>query len=447
MHIKESILSQSYTVQHKPNQGLQIGPYSFKSLSNSISAFFERNLQDGLNKEQIYQTFSEPSDIAAALYIIEFCKKEKLIHEAWSHNNERLLTFYLPEEDKTNQQIEENKTYTISRFTSLNWEENKCFLHSALSLARLTIHSDKIMQLIFYLTRGSNFKDLEKRTDLPQKTCESFAQLLISMKILDVKEDDVLKQWETHDLLYHRRTRCKSPFWNVGGTFRFESSEIKHLSAIKDVSSDNVIPLYQPSIEELLEKDMTLTRALETRSSIRDYKKVITLKELGEFLYRTIRIKSILKGGRYEAIKANYPSGGAIYEIETNLFIQECEGLERGVYHYDREKHTLSWINEITPDAQEIITASRLATAKKSDIQVLFVFTARFNRFAWKYESMAYSVMLKHVGVIMQTFYLVATAMGLSPSAVGCGDAIASSKALKTNFYEESSLGEFILGG
>ncbi|GEM_PF-2616767 len=47
----------------------------------------------------------------------------------------------------------------------------------------------------------------------------------------------------------------------------------------------------------------------------------------------------------------------------------------------------------------------------------------------------------------MQTFYLTAAAMGLSPRAGGFGDAKLSSRALKTNFFEESSLGEFILGG
>jgi SagB-type dehydrogenase family enzyme len=60
---------------------------------------------------------------------------------------------------------------------------------------------------------------------------------------------------------------------------------------------------------------------------------------------------------------------------------------------------------------------------------------------------MAYSTVLKDVGVLMQTMYLVATAMGLSPCAIGCGDAEKSARLLGTRFEAESSVGEFLLGG
>ena len=52
---------------------------------------------------------------------------------------------------------------------------------------------------------------------------------------------------------------------------------------------------------------------------------------------------------------------------------------------------------------------------------VLLILGARFQRVSWKYASIAYSLTLKHVGVLYQTMYLVATAMGLAPCGVGCG--------------------------
>jgi len=48
---------------------------------------------------------------------------------------------------------------------------------------------------------------------------------------------------------------------------------------------------------------------------------------------------------------------------------------------------------------------------------------ARFPWLAWKYESIAYALTLKHVGMDFQTMYLAATAMGLAPCAVARGDA------------------------
>jgi len=72
--------------------------------------------------------------------------------------------------------------------------------------------------------------------------------------------------------------------------------------------------------------------------------------------------------------------------------------------------------------------------------------TARFARVAWKYQTMAYAVMLKHVGVVMQTLYLVATAMGLAPCGLGGGSAELFARASGLDPLVEGSIGELFLG-
>jgi hypothetical protein len=42
--------------------------------------------------------------------------------------------------------------------------------------------------------------------------------------------------------------------------------------------------------------------------------------------------------------------------------------------------------------------------------------------------------------------YLVATAMGLAPCALGGGDSDLFAAVARTNYYAETSVGEFILG-
>jgi SagB-type dehydrogenase family enzyme len=59
---------------------------------------------------------------------------------------------------------------------------------------------------------------------------------------------------------------------------------------------------------------------------------------------------------------------------------------------------------------------------------------------------MAYAATLKNVGVLYQTMYLVATAMGLAPCALGAGNADLFAAAVGTDYYAESSVGEFMLG-
>jgi hypothetical protein len=49
-------------------------------------------------------------------------------------------------------------------------------------------------------------------------------------------------------------------------------------------------------------------------------------------------------------------------------------------------------------------------------------------------------------GVLFQTMYLAATAMGLGPCAVGCGDADLFARAAGTDYCVETSVGEFLLG-
>ena len=77
---------------------------------------------------------------------------------------------------------------------------------------------------------------------------------------------------------------------------------------------------------------------------------------------------------------------------------------------------------------------------------MLLVVTSRFARISWKYESIAYALTLKHVGLLVQTIYLVATAMGLGACALGSGDAAEAARAFGLDWLMESSVGEFALG-
>jgi SagB-type dehydrogenase family enzyme len=59
---------------------------------------------------------------------------------------------------------------------------------------------------------------------------------------------------------------------------------------------------------------------------------------------------------------------------------------------------------------------------------------------------MAYAATLKNVGVLYQSMYLVATAMGLAPCGLGGGNAALFADVVGTDYFAESSVGEFLLG-
>jgi SagB-type dehydrogenase family enzyme len=91
-------------------------------------------------------------------------------------------------------------------------------------------------------------------------------------------------------------------------------------------------------------------------------------------------------------------------------------------------------------------SASLSAGLAADEAQVVIVLTARVPRIAWKYSGLAYALVLKHVGVVYQTMYLAATAMGLAPCAVGAGDSDLFARAAGLSGHAETSVGEFLLG-
>jgi len=127
------------------------------------------------------------------------------------------------------------------------------------------------------------------------------------------------------------------------------------------------------------------------------------------------------------------------------IAVARCAGLGPGLLHYRADRHQLARVAEDGPDVRALV-AEAAAAARAENVQLLLILAARFRRLSWKYESIAYATALKNVGVLLQTFYLVATAMGLAGCAIGGGNADTFSRAAGTRYVEESSVGEFLLG-
>jgi SagB-type dehydrogenase family enzyme len=65
---------------------------------------------------------------------------------------------------------------------------------------------------------------------------------------------------------------------------------------------------------------------------------------------------------------------------------------------------------------------------------------------SWKYSSLAYALILKDVGVLTQTFYLMATQMGLGGCAIGMTNIDLFAKITSIEFHIEGPVGQFALG-
>jgi len=148
----------------------------------------------------------------------------------------------------------------------------------------------------------------------------------------------------------------------------------------------------------------------------------------------------------YERSGRPYPNGGCCYELEFYGAVSVCEGLSPALFHYCPKTHQLYRVADWTRELNELFERAYYAADQQSLPRILIILSARFQRVAWKYEAIAYALVLKHVGVVYQTMYLVATAMGLAPCALGGGDSDLFAAIARTNYYAETSVGEFILG-
>ena len=77
--------------------------------------------------------------------------------------------------------------------------------------------------------------------------------------------------------------------------------------------------------------------------------------------------------------------------------------------------------------------------------QILITIAARFGRISWKHSSFAYALILKDVGVLPQTLYLMTTRTGLGGCAIGVSNIDLFAK-LTGIVHVEGPVGQFALG-
>lgn len=340
-----------------------------------------------------------------------------------------------------------NQLYSLSRFAYFHTQDGQMVLESPLAHCRIILHDARSLGILHALSSPQTPNQLSDRfTDIPQNVLNTFLSWLLGEKFLTAYEEEetALSLWEFHDLLFHSRSRLGRHNYPYGS--HLQSGKAEPSPAVKSSVSSSPISLYRPNIEALMTRDIPFTRVIEQRRSQRQQGKTpITVAQLGEFLYRTARIRSLKtsESVEYEFSDRPYPSGGACYELELYLAINACQGLMPGLYYYCPKEHLLDRLDGYTRDVFQLSCQAATETGLP---QVLIILAARFPRVTWKYRSLGYSLILKHVGVLYQSMYLVSTAMGLACCAIGGGNSDLFTQASGIDYLIETSVGEFILG-
>ena len=121
-------------------------------------------------------------------------------------------------------------------------------------------------------------------------------------------------------------------------------------------------------------------------------------------------------GAHPDSYRRFYPSGGALYPVETYLFGSVIEGSPSAIYHYAPHTHALE---ELWKLPEDFYLKSLQRAPEDLYFSVLMVFTSVWNRSSAKYGDLAYSHGMLEAGHMSENILLVATALGLLSRPLG----------------------------
>lgn len=336
----------------------------------------------------------------------------------------------------------------LSKFSVLHRDLRGYVLENPLSWCDIQIQDLRLLSLLDGPARN------DTTSDLPVHVAERFLTDLLWAGFVVTDSDAeghefASVSWSAPDLWFHRRSTLgeRTITWDHFGPTKWAENRFPRIAARKPCYPGSPTALPLPDLAALRATDPTLTAVIEDRVSVRAFSEAdpITVDELSELLYRTARTRS--DSANEELISRPYPSGGSVYELELYPVVRNVAGLTPGMYHYDSFEHALRLVAEVqSPAVKQLLRTTSATLEGGAEPQVLLVMAARAGRVMWTYEEVAYSIILKHVGVLMQTIYLAATAMGLGTCAQGFGDTAAFTAATAVPELQECSVGSMVLG-
>jgi SagB-type dehydrogenase family enzyme len=161
---------------------------------------------------------------------------------------------------------------------------------------------------------------------------------------------------------------------------------------------------------------------------------------LSQLLWATQGITGVGQGIGFRTA----PSAGALYPIETYLVIHAVEGIEPGIYHYAVDQHALETLR--TGDFRTDIARAALDQDIAFWANVVFVWTAVFERSKWKYRQRAYRYIYLDAGHIAQNIALGAVALGLGSCQIGALYDDETNALLQVDGVEESTIYMTVVG-
>lgn len=159
-----------------------------------------------------------------------------------------------------------------------------------------------------------------------------------------------------------------------------------------------------------------LCNIINKRQSIRQFNgHSVSKKELFYMLFNSSGLINL--GKALDDSRRPYPSAGARYPLEVYPLIQNCNGIKKGLYHYNVKDNVLElllkedlrkWLIRVTGGARWLEKAA-----------AVFIITGVLDRTRVKYGDRGYRYALLEAGHLGQNICLLATELGLGNCPIG----------------------------
>lgn len=210
---------------------------------------------------------------------------------------------------------------------------------------------------------------------------------------------------------------------SVSDKFHLLTSNKRNISAPKDIPQSwfKIYFKTYPRLDRVFFKNAKtikskLGKILIDRRSIRKFSGFsISKEELSYLLFSSSGLTHL--GKTIDESKRPYPSAGGRYPLEIYPIILNCEGIEKGLYHYNVKENSLElllkkdldkWLTSVTSEAKWIEKSA-----------VVFIITGVLNRTRIKYGDKGYRLALIETGHLSQNILLLATEMRLYSCPLG----------------------------
>jgi SagB-type dehydrogenase family enzyme len=330
--------------------------------------------------------------------------------------------------------------WLVSAFTTVSWRGGRLEITSASSGAMFASDNLEVIRVVHAFAQPKTVEEVirELKGHALEQLTACINELIGAGIVIPASAPEPAAHWDRASLAFHRNSRQL-------GLHKMPTPP-QTTSGVAARRSRTMIPLTPGTVE----KGRDLTSVLSERRSWRTWPaKPVCIQTFSTFLWLSARNRAGLQGGvEHRYVSRPYPSGGAVYSLEVYPVIasETVESIAGGLYRYLPHVHGLEPVTANSADYLPFLeSAGRSADSMAPPI--VLIITSHFARQSGIYGNLAYSLVLKEVGCLFQTLYLVGEYLGLSPCALGGGTpAGLLARLCNTNELAEPVVGEFMLG-